>query len=510
MRAVAPRSAPAGPIGTFSLVLHTHLPWVPHHGTWPVGEEWLHQAFTGSWRRVIRVLENLAAHGYSDILTLGVTPIVAAMMDDPYSLAEIHSWAGRWLLRAEEHAGRDGLGELMAFERREARACLDDLEARWLRGGLSTVLRPLIDDGVIELIGGPATHPFQPLLNDRFASAQLRTGLHDAKLRFGQAPQGIWAPECGYAPGMEHFYADHGVSHFLVDGPAVRDRTAFGYRVGESDVVCFARDMPVSYRIWSSRSGYPGGSAYRDFHTFDHKSGFRPARVTSVHTPSEAKRPWDPAAASAAIYRDARDFVDTVVRRLTDLRHEHGREALVVAAFDTELFGHWWYEGPQFLDLVLRLLPQAGVRVTSLRGAREAGLVEGSIELPASSWGAGKDWRVWDNENVADLVESADHAQKRFLTLLDTRFEAEPGTGRSGVADQLAREAFLLTSSDWAFMVTRDSAAAYARDRARTHSERFHALADLVEAGDTDGAERLAANLRVIDGPFGHLDARQF
>jgi 1,4-alpha-glucan branching enzyme len=506
MTALVQGARPARPIGTFSLVLHTHLPWVSHHGTWPVGEEWLHQAFTGSWRRVIRVLENLGAHGFNDVLTLGITPVVA----DPYSLSEIHSWTARWLLRAEEHHGRSDLAALMAHERREAAACLEDVESRWLTGGLSSVLRPLIDANVIELIGGPATHPFQPLLNDRFASAQLRTGLDDAGLRFGTPPGGIWAPECGYAPGMEHFYQAHGVSHFLVDGPAVRDRTAFGYHVGETDVVCFARDMPVSYRIWSSRTGYPGGSAYRDFHTFDHASGFRPSRVTGTHIPSESKRPWDPRAASAAVLRDARDFVASVVGRLTELRDQHGREALVVAAFDTELFGHWWYEGPEFLDTILRLLPQAGVRVTSLRGARAAGLVEGSIELPASSWGAGKDWSVWNNEQVADLVESADEVQKRFLTLLDTRFDSEPGAGRSAVADQLAREAFLLTSSDWAFMVTRDSAAEYARHRARTHSHRFHSLADLVEAGDVQGAEKLAAELRVIDGPFGHLDARAF
>jgi len=499
------------PIGTFSLVLHTHLPWVAHHGSWPVGEEWLHQAFTGSWRRVIRVLESLGAHGYSDVLTLGVTPIVAAMMDDPYCLREIHSWAGRWLLRAEEHAGRTDYPDLFAHERREARACLTDLESRWLAGGLSTVLRPLIDDGVIELIGGPATHPFQPLLTERFASAQLRTGLQDARLRFGAAPGGIWAPECGYAPGMEHFYEQHGVTHFLVDGPAVRDHTAFGLQVGHSDVVCFARDMPVSYRIWSSRSGYPGGSAYRDFHTFDHRSGFRPSRVTGIHIPSEQKRPWDPQTAGASVLRDARDFVSTVVKRLTELSREHGRGALVVAAFDTELFGHWWYEGPQFLDTVLRLLPQAGVRVTSLRGAREAGLVHGSIELPASSWGAGKDWRVWANDQVADLVAQADEVQKRLLELLDTRLSTEvAGPARNPVADQLCREAFLLTSSDWAFMVTRDSAAAYARDRARVHAARFYALADLIEAGEASRAEALAAELRLVDGPFGHLDARAF
>ncbi len=490
-------------LGTFSLVLHTHLPWVAHNGTWPVGEEWLHQAFTGSWRRVLRTLETLAEHGYSDVATLGVTPVVAAMLDDPYCLSELHSWAGRWQLRAEELSARPEMRSLAAHERREAVACLDDLERRWLTGGLSTVLRPLVDAGVIELLSGPATHPFQPLLTERFAAAQLTTGLADTQLRIGSRPAGIWAPECGYAPGMADFYAAHGVTHFLVDGPAMRGDTGFGRPVGDSGVLAFARDLDISYQIWSSRTGYPGGASYRDFHTFDHASGFRPARVTGGSVPPEAKQPWDRRLASAAVLRDAQDFVAAVVRRLTELRDQHGRPALVVAAFDTELFGHWWYEGPEFLDAVLRSLPQAGVRLSTLRGARDSGLVAGPVELPASSWGAGKDWRIWDNDAVAELNDEIGHMQKRLFSLLDAR---PAGAGRDPAADQLVREAFLLSSSDWAFMVSRDSAAGYARQRARQHADRFAALADALESGT--GAAQLAARLRAVDGPFGHLDAR--
>jgi 1,4-alpha-glucan branching enzyme len=283
----------------------------------------------------------------------------------------------------------------------------------------------------------------------------------------------------------------------------VQGDTGFGRPVGDSDVLAFARDLDISYRIWSSRTGYPGGASYRDFHTFDHASGFRPARVTDASLPSEAKQPWDRRLASAAVRHDARDFVAAVVRRLTELRDQHGRAALVVAAFDTELFGHWWHEGPEFLDTVLRLLPAAGVRLSTLRGAREAGLVAGRVELPVSSWGAGKDWRVWDNAGVAELNDEIAHVQKRLFALLDERPE---GSGRDPAADQLVREAFLLSSSDWAFMVSRDSAAGYAWQRARQHAERFTALADAIESGTA--ADLLAARLRAVDGPFGHLDAR--
>jgi 1,4-alpha-glucan branching enzyme len=489
-------------IGSFSLVLHTHLPWVAHNGTWPVGEEWLHQAFTGSWRRVLRMLEGLAEHGYSDVLTLGVTPVVAAMLDDPYCLREMHGWAGRWQLRAEELSSR--LPELASYERRQAVECLADLESRWLTGGLSGVLRPLVDAGVVEVLSGPATHPFQPLLTERFAAAQLRTGLADSLLRLGRSVRGIWAPECGYAPGMEQLYASFGISHFLVDAPAVQGDTGIGHPVGDSDVVAFARDLELSNLIWSSRSGYPGGSAYRDFHTFDHASGFQPARVTSA---GPDKLPWVPALASAAVLRDAQDFVTAVVSRLSSLASASGRPGLVVAAFDTELFGHWWYEGPEFLDAVLRLLPQAGVRLRTLQSALDAGLVADRVSLPASSWGAGKDWRVWDNPLVGELNDELAHVQKRLFSLLDERF-ALGFRGRDAALDQLAREALLLSSSDWAFMVTRESAAEYAWQRARSHASRFSALADALQSG-VDAAG-LVASLRALDGPFGHLDARNF
>ena len=514
-------SPPREPIGTFSLVLHTHLPWVAHHGTWPVGEEWLFQAFTGSWRRVLVMLESLAAQGHSQVLTLGVTPIVAAMLDDPYCLRELHSWAGRWQLRAEELGLRGEHAALASYERRAARACLADLESRWLTGGLSAVLRPLIDSGVVELLGGPATHPFQPLLLDRIAAAQLQVGLDDARLRYGSAPVGVWAPECGYAPGMEGLYAAAGIEHFLVDGPAVAGRTGTGYLVGDSEVACFARDRPLSQRIWSARSGYPSGSTYRDFHTFDHVSGFRSARVTGIGVASGCKRPWQPAAAAAAVLRDATDFVAAVLARLAEIHHDTGRPGLVVGAFDTELFGHWWHEGPDFLAAVLRMLPQAGVRLATLSAARQAGLAEQRVQLGPSSWGAGQDWRVWDNERVAGLADESAQVQKRLLGMLDAQHaQLSPRSGgRDLAADQLAREAFLLTSSDWAFMVTRDSAAEYARDRARGHAERFHALADAIElrrpalrpVADRPGPDRadtLAIELRMIDGPFGHLDAR--
>ncbi|OLR91644.1 1,4-alpha-glucan branching protein domain-containing protein [Actinokineospora bangkokensis] len=498
------------PIGGFALVLHSHLPWLPHHGTWPVGEEWLYQAWAHSYLPLVDLVRRFAEEGRRDVLTLGVTPVLAAQLDDPHALRAAHDWLGNWNLRAQYAAtrwqhGDPLLREVAAAQFRDSAAALAEFEGRW-RHGFSPVLRPLVDGGVVELIGGPATHPFQPLLDPRLRAAALRLGLDDTALRVGTRPEGIWAPECGYAPGMETGYAAAGVRRFLVDGPALHGDTAFARTVGDSDVVCFGRDLEVTYRVWSPKAGYPGDPAYRDFHTYDHPSGLKPSRVTGRAVAPQDKRPYEPALAAAAVERHAADFVDTVVRRLREQRDRHGRPALVVAAYDTELFGHWWYEGPAWLERVLRLLPEAGVRVTTLRGALAAGYVGGRVDLPASSWGSGKDWRVWDGEQVADLVHAGAELQRDLLDLLRG---VDPGH-RDPVLDQVVREALLALSSDWAFMVTKDSAADYARRRAKVHGERYAELASLLRSGARERAGARAAALRVVDGPFGHLDARQF
>ncbi|HYQ66606.1 glycoside hydrolase family 57 protein [Actinophytocola sp.] len=492
----------AGDEGSFCLVLHSHLPWLPHHGTWPVGEEWLYQAWAHSYLPMVDLLERFAADGHRDVLTLGVTPVLAAQLDDPYALRACHDWLGNWQLRAQFAAGHwtdPLLRDLAALEYRTAGQALESFETRW-RNGFSPILRTLVDSGVVELLGGPLTHPFQPLLRERVRSFALRAGLADTALRVGRAPAGIWAPECGYAPGMEEGYAAAGVERFLVDGPALRGDTHAGRPVGTSDVVCFGRDLEVTYRVWSPKAGYPGDPAYRDFHTFDHPSGLKPSRVTGKHVPPHEKRPYDPDLAAVSVARHADDFVRTIVTRLRSLRSRHGRPGLVVAAYDTELFGHWWHEGPAWLSAVLRALPEVGVRVTTLRGALAAGHVGPPVELPASSWGSGKDWRVWDGEQVSDLVTAGAGLQDELLAV-------PPVPWRDPVRDQLVREALLTLSSDWAFMVTKDSAADYARRRAKVHGDRFAELAALTRSGHPSRARRAEAQ-RAEDGLFGRLDAR--
>jgi 1,4-alpha-glucan branching enzyme len=498
-------------IGTFCLVLHTHLPWLVHHGSWPVGEEWLYQAWAEAYLPVVRLLRGLADEGRTNVVTLGVTPVLAAQLDDVYGLREMHTWLGSWQVRAVQlGTQRDRIKRAHArYEHQRAEQAMADFEQHWSRGG-SSALRPLVDAGVVELLGGPATHPFQPLLPERLVDFGLQVGLDDAVARVGRRPSGIWAPECGYRPGLATHYASAGVSHFVVDGPtlqATRRSTAAGVWVEDADVAAFARDLEVTYRVWSPRSGYPGGRWYRDFHTFDHWSGFRASRVTSRRTPPEGKAPYDPQRAAHSVAKDAVDFVAAVVRRLSEHAERDGRNGLVVAAYDTELFGHWWHEGPQFLAAVLRQLPEAGVRVTTLQGALDSGLVRDRVDLPIGSWGSGKDWRVWDGPAVAELTAMHHQVAMRLLELVDKR-DPVAALARDEVADQLTRDTLLALASDWTFMVAKDSAAQYAGERALRHATDVDALATEMERGRVDAAARLAAQQRRVDGPFGHLDVR--
>lgn len=307
---------------------------------------------------------------------------------------------------------------------------------------------------------------------------------------------------------MEQGYADAGVTHFMVDGPALRGDTALGRPVHDSPVLAFGRDLTVSYRVWSPKSGYPGNAVYRDFHHYDHATGLKPARVTGKTVAGPDKAPYDPGLAAAQIGRDVDDFVQTVRERLISESERIGRPALVVAAFDTELYGHWWHEGPQWLAQVLRALPEAGITVGTLADARDRGFVGEPVPLADSSWGSGKDWRVWAGDRVRDLV---DLNSEIVRLALDTTAKMRAGapTGRDPVADQLLREAILAVSSDWAFMVSKDSAADYARDRAHQHAHAVREIAGAVEAGQLGRARDLAAGWAVADGVFPALDARR-
>ncbi|HET6694521.1 MAG TPA: 1,4-alpha-glucan branching protein, partial [Pedococcus sp.] len=291
--------------GAFCLVLHSHLPWLPGHGVWPLGEEWLHQAWVESYLPLVAELHSLAAEGHRDVLTLGVTPILAAQLDHPRMVADAATWAGLWEMRAREMGGHPDphRREIADYEYAAAARARGLLASRWAGCG-SPVLRSLRDSGVVELLGGPAAHPFLPLLLPEMATVALEAGLSDSASRLGERPRGIWSPECGYSPALAGVLDGAGVGHFIVDEQTVRDSGGHphaAWRVAGTSVQAVPRDLEVTNLIWSSRSGYPAAGPYRDFHAREEYTGIHLWSITHPDALLEHKGRYDPEAARAQV-----------------------------------------------------------------------------------------------------------------------------------------------------------------------------------------------------------------
>lgn len=530
-----------------AFVLHSHLPWVRRNGVYPAGEEWLFQSWSDSYLPLLAALERLADSGARDVLTLGITPVLAEQMDDEYLLAEFHGWLGRRLVDLEYTVSRYGapdrrrLEPVWSFHWRRQADLLEQFGSRHLAAGLTKPFRDLADAGVIELLGGPATHPNLALMDDPgLIRGQVSAGLATHERHFGVRPTGVWTPECAYRPhgtvadptlpperiapdgtphlvrssavlpGLERFWDEAGVDHLVLDAPTLagsagapdRDWNTVGGAViptgdpldvldrpvliGDSDVAAFGRNLAVSYAVWNPLGGYPADPAYRDFHAVDLEGGFKSWRVTALDRLE--KEPYEPVYARERAIAHARDFLARC--RI----HLRGREtdAVVVAAYDTELFGHWWFEGPVWLETVLRGLAAAAragqgserLQPTTLRRWLERHPARRRLALPESTWGAGKGFGAWVTDRTRWIWGAIRAAEAQFRML------PEDAPGRAVAWRQLT----LLQSSDWPFMVVRDQGAQYAQERVRAHLEHFHAacrgenLEALAERDDPWGA----------------------
>ena len=524
-------------VGEFALVLHTHLPHLKGHGVWPVGEEWLFQAWAGSWLPVTRVLERLADDGHRDVLSLGVTPLAAHQVRDPRLARDLGTWLAGQMWRSEEQRWHTHMGpevvELATFYWRHFADLLayhEDVEAR---GGLTAVWADLAARGVVQLVGGPATHPYLPLVADpALVDAQLAIGLAD---QAGWAPSpatGLWAPEMGYRPagpvadptadplhvdgygtptlprrgaalpGLEEHYAAHGIDHMLIDtatlwaadGRPGRDWTADevlspaeaadfgllheGVLVGDAEVAAFARDLNVGCHVWSATAGYPADVWYRDY--FAHGTfGTHPSwRVTDRALPPYAKQPYVPAAAAERVRAHAEHF-HGVLRDTLAARPD----GVVVCAYDTELFGHWWFEGPAWLEALLRrVADDPDLRTTTLASRRQRRPPTRRLPLPESSWGYAKHHASWVADATRPMWQAIDDATDRARRAL------AGGRGSTPLREQVARELALLMTSDWPYMVLRGNAAEYANDRVRAHAAALATLCGLLEDGREDAA----------------------
>lgn len=531
----------------FTFVLHTHIPYCRQTGRWPHGEEWIHEAIAETYVPLLVELYDLAEAGVPFKLTLGITPVLAEQLADADIQDHFVAYVSERLAAVEADIARfapggpfadPALARLAAWYHAWYGRVLAAFVNRF-DSDLVGALRGLADSGHLTLATSAATHGYLPLLaTDESIHAQLATGVRAHTRHFGQAPKAIWIPECAYRPGyrverdgqtlerpgLEDFLAELGLEVFFVETHAITGGQPVGkaageaiglyegiprveiaraeptiargemttyhpYWVGGRRVAAVGRDNRTSMQVWSSIIGYPGDPAYREFHRKDAASGLQYWRVTSAAAELGDKGLYDPDGARQRVAAHAEHFVQTVEATARDFSAEFG-EGLIAANYDTELFGHWWFEGPLWIAAVLRRLADSpAVKLTTATEWVEAHPPEHVAEIAEGSWGAGGTHWTWDNpEN--HWMWGLSHAAETRLRDLAANSAGVTGM-RAEVLKQAARELLLLQSSDWPFLVTTGQAAEYATMRFTEHLAKFNRLAYLAEAPGS-GAEAAA------------------
>ncbi len=461
--------------GALALVLHSHMPYVEGFGTWPFGEEWLWEAVSTVYLPLSELLADTGAP-----ITVGLTPVLCDQLETlpgPAGDRLLDFLRGtRRAVHEEDSSGLDRTGqpELAEEVRRAGRDYEAAIEA--LEGGgreLLARLGALASNGGVELWTSSATHALLPLLaSDAGLRLQLATGIASHERRFGSFGGGLWLPECAYVPGLERELADHGVRSVCVDQTDAHGAGApeqLEPVITEAGVVAVPIDWATVALVWNDRTGYPVHDTYRDYHR---------RTVHDLRPWSNHGTPYDPAAAAALAREHARDFVARCIGRLDTYRADRGRAGLLCCALDTELLGHWWYEGQIWLRAVLAEAGAQGLDLVRMgEGVERVGTVE--RELAASSWGSSKDFSTWDSPLVAELAFEARRAELRTVAAA-ARVRSRP----SQALERAARELLALQSSDWAFQVTRDLAADYPLRRvAAHHAAHDAAIGALADSG---------------------------
>ncbi|MCB0875467.1 MAG: DUF1957 domain-containing protein [Solirubrobacterales bacterium] len=437
---------PGGEVGDIAIVLHSHMPYVEGFGTYPFGEEWLFDAFVRSHLPVLAVARDL---------TMTITPVLADQLEDPAVAARMRDFVREFRVCSAELDAGDVESELAPACHAEAeryRVALTELER--LGDDPLDAFRRAGGSGRVELMTSSATHAMLPLIATREGRMlQLETAIRSHRRRFGPA-DGIWLPECAYEPGLEHLLAELGFSHFCTDQSS-RERSAAALRpvATAAGTVAFTIDWEAVQWLWSL-TGYPSHPGYADFHAKSLR-GCRPWAISGA--------PYDPLVAGMRARKQATEFAVAAAERLQRYREDTGRRGLLVFAIDTELLGHWWWEGPAWLSAATEALPAAGVRMLKLGEALERHDPE-DRPLAATTWGEGKDRRTWDSPAVADLAWGMRRAELAVLR------EASSGRLRGPALERAARELLALQSSDWAFLDYGRKTGDYPFQRALGHS----------------------------------------
>ncbi|HKF55826.1 MAG TPA: 1,4-alpha-glucan branching protein domain-containing protein [Blastocatellia bacterium] len=519
--------------GLLSIILHAHLPFV-RHPEYPefLEEDWLFEAISETYIPLLNTFEWLMADGVHSRVTIGLTPPLCEMLVDPLlqdryvrHVARLIELCEREVSRTAHHLEMNETAHMYLSHFKQA---LDVFENRHHRN-LVSGFRALQDAGAIEIITSGATHGFLPLITDPKARrAQVAIGRANYEKHFGRAPRGIWLPECAYEPGIDGLLAEQGLQFFIVDAHAIMfgspqpRRGIYAPVVAPAGVAAFGRDVETSEQVWSADIGYPGDPDYREFYRdlgydgdyeyirpYLHPDGVRRNigikyfRVTGKVSLGD-KLPYVPSWATNKAAIHAGNFMFNRQAQVRHLKSTLGRLPIIVSPYDAELFGHWWFEGPQFLNYLIRKIhfDQDEIKLATPSDYLARFDKNQHQNLAGSSWGAEGYYRVWLNGETDWMYIHQHVAEERMVELAREHPESDGWTQRA--LNQAARELVLAESSHWAFIITTGTSVEYAIKRFQTHIARFNRLYDMIKRNEID--EGWLADIESKDTIFQEID----
>ncbi len=515
-----------------SLLLHAHLPFVrhPEHADF-LEERWLFEAIIECYVPLLRMLDGWERDGVVGVINLTVSPALAAMLSDALLKERFEKHLARTETLVRQEEDRHLLQPDWARVAKHYGVRLADVRETWTRehGNILAGWARHAQAGRLELLTCGATHALLPLLADTPGAlrGQIRMAVHEHRRHFGVAPRGIWLPECAYSPAIEAELFAAGLRWFVVETHGLlmaeppSPHGVFGPVVTPSGLAAFARDPASARQVWSRNGGYPGDPRYREFHSdladsaewgylapYAAGTGVRVAtglkyhRVTGGDGPKEV---YDPVEASAAAREHAHHFVHERARHLRAQVRNMARPPMLLAPYDAELFGHWWYEGPQFLDAVVRRIDEGGegIRLVSLGGYLGENPVNPVCTPAASTWGESGYLAVWLDTSNAWMQRPLRWMAGRMSSL--AKLEPTARGVRLRALSQLARELMLAQASDWPFLIRMGTAKDYAKARFEQHEARFRKLEGMLTGRDPWDEPALVA-MEQQDNLFPEID----
>ncbi|MFP4362292.1 MAG: glycoside hydrolase family 57 protein [Spirochaetia bacterium] len=524
--------------GNIMLVLHAHLPFVRHPKYKHFLEEnWLYEAISETYLPLLRVLRGFAEDNICAKITLSISPTLAAMLGDKL-LQERYEQHLKDLIvlgdkELERNKGNKEVSALVLKYKNEYEQNLEDFTQRYQ----AQVLRAFAlfqKQGMLEIITTAATHAFLPLYSSYplAVNAQIESAVNCYLTHFNDTPKGLWLPECGYFPGIEEYLKRHHISYFfaaahgLLYGENTPKHGVFAPVQCKNGVQVFGRDLASTKAVWSSEEGYPGDYSYREFYRdigfelekrelspFIEEDDFRVYtgyKYYAITGNSEEKRIYNPEEAKVKVDEHAENFIYSRKKHTAKLSDIMDRPPLFVCPYDAELFGHWWYEGPQWIDSVVRKIHNDN-EDNSLSMIHPSEYLEkypnNQESTPAfSSWGNKGYAEVWlDGSN--DWIYRHTHKLIERMTDLVRRYPDETGL-KERALNQAAREVLLSQASDWPFIVNTGTTVPYAVKRVKEHIHNFTKIYDALSQ-NTVSTEWLT-KIERKNNLFQEIDYRMF